>query len=991
MAWVRWPWRGIHRGTLGQTLRLFLLTGGAITVVLLPMVLLYVHSRRETLLARLSAAQEGASLQVEQILQEVKADTATSALLSAEFGRNSERRRQLQDLFSAQLQVYGRYGAILVFNPAGQSQLSIWRRGAPADPATLRGAVNRGLMLDREGFWLSPVYWPRQVSSTGKTAADPVLLAVRPLFSGNQRRGVVVYVTSLERMVKDFDIETSGSPAQQRGYLLNDRGQVLNPGAAAATPNFAQRFPGVWRQMQGQSRGVVRDSEGLFIFDTRRQQLGLAVVLQAPPGADSAGSLLAHPAGAVLVAALYLFAAAFSLTIALSQQRLSALRQEEHQLADRLQAVLRSAGIGTGLCEPATGNFRSVNGALSQLLGRSESALLGRPWVEFVHSGDRDAAERLVDPLHQRDGERRRLRFSRPDGSSVWGDLVLTCTQGSGPASAADTMILQIADVSELVEQSAYLEAAAEAGIVGVWDWDIERDVLTWDSVMYQLYGLTRDQFAVAYDAWAKAVHPDDRHYAESEIQAAVRGWRPYQPRFRVVWPDGSIHHLQARSRTTYAADGTALRMIGVNYDITDQVQRELEIDQQRGLLAATLNALVDPQLFLTLTDQLRISEINPAAASWLGHSSYQLIGRPLAELLPPGANRLLLAELAEVAREGQPLIADDRPLQLAGACEPLHVDLRAVWVRDGLALSFRDVSERHHASQQLAASEQRFRLLAENVSDVVFLCEAGSIVWIAPGLRRLLGWGPEEWQGQRLQDLCHPDDTEQWLISLQQVEQGRSISVRLRVHDSDLDWRWLEIHAGPYPNANGGAIGLAGALQVVDEEVVAEAELDHRARFDSLTGLFNRQEILERLQSLSQRRRMADGNLAVLFCDVDHFKEINDHHGHIGGDAVLEALALRLLDTTRSGDLVGRIGGDELLVVIQGVHSLVEAKVFAAKIHQTVARPVSLPTGVVTPTLSIGVTLLKPDESTAALVERADQAMYAAKQEGRNRVVAIV
>ncbi|MCP9902061.1 diguanylate cyclase [Cyanobium sp. Cruz CV13-4-11] len=991
MAWLRWPRRGLQCGTLGQALRLFLLTGGAITVVLLPMVLLYGHSRRETLLARLTAAQEGASLQVEQILEEVQADTAMSALLSAEIGRNSERRRHLQDLFSAQLQVYGRYGAILVFNPAGQPQLSIWRRGAPADPATLRVAVNRGLMLDREGFWLSPVYWPRQITSTGKTAADPVLLAVRPLFSGDQRRGVVVYVTSLERVVKNFDVETSGSPVQQRGYLLNDRGQVLNPGGAAATPDFAQRFPGVWRQMQGQSRGVVWDSQGLFIFDTRRQQLGLALVLQAPPGADSAGSLLASPVGVVLLAAPYLLAAAFSLTIALSQQRLNALRQEEHQLADQLQAVLRSAGIGTGLCEPATGNFHSVNGALSQLLGRSESALLGRSWVEFVHHSDRDAAERLVDPLHHRDGERRRFRFSRPDGTSVWGDLVLTCTQGSGPTSTADTMILQIADVSELVEQSAYLEAAAEAGIVGVWDWDIERDALTWDPVMYKLYGLSGDQFAGAYAAWAKAVHPDDRHYAESEIQAAVQGWRPYQPRFRVVWPDGSIHHLQARSRTTYAADGQALRMIGVNYDITDQVQRELEIDQQRGLLAATLNALVDPQLFLTLTDQLRISEVNPAAASWLGHSSYQLIGRPLAELLPPSDNRLLLAELAEVAREGQPLIADDRPLQLAGACEPLHVDLRAVWVRDGLALSFRDVSERHHASQQLAASEQRFRLLAENVSDVVFLCEAGSIVWIAPGLRRLLGWGPEEWQGQRLQDLCHPDDTEQWLTLLQQVEQDRSASVRLRVQDSNLCWRWLEIHAGPYPNADGGAMGLAGALQVVDEEVAAEAELDHRARFDSLTGLFNRQEILEQLQSLSRRRRMADGHLAVLFCDVDHFKEINDHPGHTGGNAVLEALARRLRDTTRSGDLVGRLGGDELLVVIQGVRSLAEAKVVAAKIHRTVAVPVSLTTGVVTPTLSIGVTLLKPDESTAALVARADQAMYTAKQEGRNRVVAIV
>jgi diguanylate cyclase (GGDEF)-like protein len=126
-----------------------------------------------------------------------------------------------------------------------------------------------------------------------------------------------------------------------------------------------------------------------------------------------------------------------------------------------------------------------------------------------------------------------------------------------------------------------------------------------------------------------------------------------------------------------------------------------------------------------------------------------------------------------------------------------------------------------------------------------------------------------------------------------------------------------------------------------------------------------------------------------VLFCDVDHFKVINDAHGHSGGDAVLQALAERLRHCTRSGDLVGRLGGDELLVVLQGMDSLAAAEALAQKIHRSVQTPLTLPTGTVQPTLSIGVTLLEADESMDAVVDRADQAMYEAKQHGRNRVIA--
>ncbi|MEI6032536.1 MAG: ATP-binding protein [Synechococcaceae cyanobacterium ELA739] len=127
----------------------------------------------------------------------------------------------------------------------------------------------------------------------------------------------------------------------------------------------------------------------------------------------------------------------------------------------------------------------------------------------------------------------------------------------------------------EVSRANERLSTATTAGGVGVWDWDVPNNVLVWDEVMYQLYGLQEGDFGGAYEAWSVAIHPEDKAATEGDIQAALNGEREYAPRFRVIWPDGSIHHIKAASRTTYDAEGRPLRMIGVNYDLTSQVAVE--------------------------------------------------------------------------------------------------------------------------------------------------------------------------------------------------------------------------------------------------------------------------------------------------------------------------------------------------------------------------------------------------------------------------------
>jgi PAS domain-containing protein len=125
------------------------------------------------------------------------------------------------------------------------------------------------------------------------------------------------------------------------------------------------------------------------------------------------------------------------------------------------------------------------------------------------------------------------------------------------------------------------LKAGASAGIVGIWDWDVKNNILNWDSVMYQLYGLQESEFEDLYETWIARVHIDDRAYIDGEIQAALRNEREYCPEFRILWPDNTVHFIKAVSKATFDLAGNPTRLVGVNYDITEQKDIQMRLDKE--------------------------------------------------------------------------------------------------------------------------------------------------------------------------------------------------------------------------------------------------------------------------------------------------------------------------------------------------------------------------------------------------------------------------
>lgn len=206
----------------------------------------------------------------------------------------------------------------------------------------------------------------------------------------------------------------------------------------------------------------------------------------------------------------------------------------------------------------------------------------------------------------------------------------------------------------------------------------------------------------------------------------------------------------------------------------------------------------------------------------------------------------------------------------------------------------------------------------------------------------------------------------------------------------SDGERRHVVFHKAALKDMDGVVCGVVGTILDITDRKALEVQLADLADRDGLTGLLNRRAILAYLDSLHQDRRQSRQDLCLLMCDVDHFKSINDLHGHGVGDRVLQEVSRVLRASLREGDQVGRIGGEEFLVVLDS-SDLDDAQQVAERLRQLIGQiDVSGEDGSrVTVTMSIGLAQSHEyDEDWSHTVTRADRGLYAAKRTGRDRVV---
>jgi diguanylate cyclase (GGDEF)-like protein len=243
---------------------------------------------------------------------------------------------------------------------------------------------------------------------------------------------------------------------------------------------------------------------------------------------------------------------------------------------------------------------------------------------------------------------------------------------------------------------------------------------------------------------------------------------------------------------------------------------------------------------------------------------------------------------------------------------------------------------------------------------------------------------------GRPFADLVHPDDRALVASLEENVFKGQQGATEVRLRTVDQDYRWVDVQMRPETDETGVVASAVANWRDAEAIHEARADLERRAAYDDLTGALRREGALARLEALGRPTRRTGVQNAVLFCDVDDFKAINDAHGHAVGDEVLRTIYRVIRSIVRDDDAVARFGGDEFLVILTGIRHLEDAGAIAEKIRQAVRDPSNVVAGLATPTVSLGVTLLQDGESADASIARADQAMYAAKQTGSDAVVCL-
>ena len=292
----------------------------------------------------------------------------------------------------------------------------------------------------------------------------------------------------------------------------------------------------------------------------------------------------------------------------------------------------------------------------------------------------------------------------------------------------------------------------------------------------------------------------------------------------------------------------------------------------------------------------------------------------------------------------------------------------------------------RSNAEARLRASEERMRAMLEHAHDaVVSMDDGGRVSQWNRSAERLFGWAPIEAMGQPLAELVVPPalraEFDRLVAGFAASENLEDVHRRVAVPAVDRAGRELAIELSLTATRVDGRWELTAFGHDVTQRKRFEVQLREMALCDGLTGLANRRAFMEALEKALSRSRRLGHTMALLYMDLDGFKQINDRFGHHVGDLALQAFARRLERCVRKGDTLARLGGDEFTVLAEGVESVAQAEAIAHKIVDAMKPPMEMQGLLLR--ASIGISLYREPADASQFLREADRAMYLAKHHG--------
>ncbi|MFT3955715.1 MAG: sensor domain-containing diguanylate cyclase [Piscinibacter sp.] len=386
------------------------------------------------------------------------------------------------------------------------------------------------------------------------------------------------------------------------------------------------------------------------------------------------------------------------------------------------------------------------------------------------------------------------------------------------------------------------------------------------------------------------------------------------------------------------------------------------------------------------------ISYLNAAARSQLGLPG-DAAGGPLHwhELLDPQAGRRACRSIPAALRRDGRWEGELRLRGAGGHSVPFQI-LAVAHHDDGASVThysalLRSVAGERQAHQQIQRQADILQAITEAIPATVVVVDGkGCYRFANRAFERYCGLGREQIIGRRAIDVLGPDEVARRRPFMARAYQGEAVEFVLD-YPGDQGTQWLALSCIPL-KVDGVVDGFVGISQDVTREHRERDRLVHLAERDPLTGLLNRGGFERSIENLMFGETPT--SVALLYVDLDHFKPVNDTHGHLAGDRLLQMFAQRLLKAVRTSDVVARLGGDEFAVLLPGVPDHGQAVLVADKVLAAARQPFVLDDCTLNVTASVGVALgLQPQAGWRELLGRADTMLYRAKADGRGRAMA--
>jgi len=660
----------------------------------------------------------------------------------------------------------------------------------------------------------------------------------------------------------------------------------------------------------------------------------------------------------------------------------------------RFREAFDLVGVGLMQVDPE-GRYRLVNRRFCEMLGYRAEELIGRSVLDFAHPDDRDADSELITSQGRSSEAQlnREKRYIRKDGSVLWThrSAVSVCdAKGNalyGLGSVED--VSKYHDSQESLRTlNASLKAIVETSPLAIYAITPDGLVTLWNPAAERIFGL-REAEVLGHQS--PSVSRDASRGLALDLRARVMAGETITG-VEATWDgssDGGRIDISVSAAPLSGQSGQIVGILVTCTDITAMKTARRQLDEQLRFMRELLEVMPNPIFYKSLEGAYL--GFNRAWEQFYGLERDQWVGKTYSDVFGDEPDVAFESEDADVLA-GRSVAREVRIRNGKGEQRDIVKHISRFTSPDGRAAGLigvmTDITDFKKVEQALEATEGRFQALTESAMDIVTVLDQNAIViYQSPSVKRLLGYESADMVGRCQYDLVHRDDVGRMRVAFEELVSGAKTTrpIEFRVLAVDGTWRSME-SIGTNCLDVAAVNGVVVNTRDVSERRVIQEHIQHLAFHDALTGLPNRSLMQDRISQAVTRAERSNHQFAVMFIDIDNFKNINDTLGHDAGDELLCEVARRLSHAVRARDTIARQGGDEFIALLDQLEGQKGATRVAQKVLDALRLAFVVNGADQHVSGSIGVAVFPDDGRDAAtLLKNADTAMFHSKALGKN------